>query len=85
MQALVGLETVATVPVTAGVDEALGTLDVLLYERLVTIEQAHTYYSQDEVDLGTEDTRLFEEALVGGNGLVLWGVSTESSRYYQAI
>ncbi len=40
VQALVGLETVASVPVAAAVDERLSALDVLLDELLVPEEQA---------------------------------------------
>ncbi|KAI6775577.1 hypothetical protein HG530_002335 [Fusarium avenaceum] len=71
MQTLVGLEAVAAVPVTTCIDKGLGTLDVLLNKRLVAVEEAHAYYGENQVDLVTQDSRLFENALVGGNSLVL--------------
>jgi hypothetical protein len=71
VQALVGLEAVAAVPVTTCIDKGLGTLDVLLNKRLVAVEEAHAYYGENQVDLVTQDARLFEDALVGGNSLVL--------------
>lgn len=71
MQALVGLEAVAAIPVAAALDEGLGALDVLLDEGLVAEEEGDADYGEDDVDLGAENARLLEYALVLGDGLVL--------------
>ena len=71
VQALVGLEAVAAVPVTSALDELLGSLDVLLDQGPVAVEQAHAYDGKDEVDLGSQDSRLLEDALVGCDGFIL--------------
>lgn len=80
VQALVGLEAVAAVPVAARLDERLGSLDLLLDEGLVAVEEPHAYYGQHQVDLGAQDARLFEQALKLGNCFVLRRITLDSAR-----
>lgn len=71
MQAFVGLEPVAPVPVAAALDERLSPLDVLLDQLLVAEEEPRSDDGEDEVDLGPEDARLLKNVFVGGDCFLL--------------
>ena len=50
MQALVGFQPVASVPVAAAFDEGFGAVDVLFYGETVAEEDTYSDDSEDKVD-----------------------------------
>ena len=72
MEALVGFEPVAAIPVAAAFDQVLGALDALFHEKLVIEEDPDADDGEDKVDACAEDACLFEDGFEGGDGFILY-------------
>jgi hypothetical protein len=59
MEALVCLETIASVPVTTAFHKRAATFDILLDQNLVAEEETNAYYGEDDVDACSQNPSLF--------------------------
>lgn len=71
VQTFVGLQAVAAIPVTTALDQGRCSLDLLLDEDLVAVEEPKADDREDQVDLCAQNARLFEYCFVARDCLVL--------------